>query len=228
VIDTVGIKTVPHGRLHGTPHSDALDVVERYRLIGLRTVMPAARERNERENIRFRTENAALEVDPNYRGKHLQLEYTVEDETVFTVPVCDDHLWTPVRCTGRIRRAENRFWLYATRKEANCEQAAFLSGNRRTRRVKTNWSLVQAARVPTAGKYRKNSPNKNSPNMNHVRRGRATGESNAPHQYVVDFQPAFVGNRIHAVNDSGGATQVARSGDRPVRCRPARLFLCGG
>ena len=95
----------------GTPHSDALHVVERYRLIDYGDANPAM-ERNEKENIRFRTENAALEVDPNYRRKHLQLEFTVEDETVFTVP------WSATITYGRPLGAreehvcaENRFGL---------------------------------------------------------------------------------------------------------------------
>ena len=27
-----------------------------------------------------------MSIDPNYRGKHLQLQFTVEDEGVFTMP----------------------------------------------------------------------------------------------------------------------------------------------
>jgi hypothetical protein len=87
VIDTVGIKTGPHAMvdMYGTPHSSALHVVERYRPIDYAEAR-AAIERNEKENFRFRTVNAALEVDPNYRGKHLQLEFEVEDPNVFTTP----------------------------------------------------------------------------------------------------------------------------------------------
>jgi hypothetical protein len=119
----------------GTPHSD---VVERYRLIDYGDANPAM-ERNEKENIRFRTENAALEVDPNYRRKHLQLEFTVEDETVFTVPWSATITYRrPLGAREEHVCAENRFGLYTTGREANCEQAGFLSGNRRTRRVKTN------------------------------------------------------------------------------------------
>src|SRR5262249_31280601 len=36
--------------------------------------------------IRFGPGIQSLEFDPNYRGKHLQLHFTVEDEGVFTTP----------------------------------------------------------------------------------------------------------------------------------------------
>ena len=125
VIDTVGIKT---GRqtmvdMYGTPHSEALHVVERYRLIDYTEAKPAI-ERNEKENIRFRTENAALEVDPNYRGKHLQLEFAVEDPGVFTTP------WSATITYGRPLGfweehvcAQNRFGLYTTGREAQVPTA---------------------------------------------------------------------------------------------------------
>jgi hypothetical protein len=38
------------------------------------------------ENFRLPTNNIALDVDRNYKGKALQLEFTVEDQGVFTTP----------------------------------------------------------------------------------------------------------------------------------------------
>jgi hypothetical protein len=70
--------------MFGTPHSPALHVVERYRLIDYDVARDAI-ERNEKENFRPGTGNGG-EFDPDYRGKVLQLHFTVEDETVFTMP----------------------------------------------------------------------------------------------------------------------------------------------
>jgi len=83
VIDTVGIKIGPFAMvdMYGTPHSPALHVVERYRLIDAEEAKGAL-ERNEKENSR----GVYSEVDPDYRGKLLQLHFTVEDEGVFTTP----------------------------------------------------------------------------------------------------------------------------------------------
>ena len=83
VIDTVGIKIGPFAMvdMYGTPHSPALHVVERYRLIDYADA-EGALERNEKENSR----GVYSEFDPNYRGKVLQLHFTVEDANVFTMP----------------------------------------------------------------------------------------------------------------------------------------------
>jgi hypothetical protein len=83
VIDTVGIKIGPFAMLDmfGTPHTEALHVVERYRLIDYATAKEAW-DRNEN----FRIPDAPLEVDPAYTGKGLQLQFTVEDKGVFTMP----------------------------------------------------------------------------------------------------------------------------------------------
>jgi hypothetical protein len=88
VIDTVGVKTDrPFAMLdmYGTPYSQALHVVERYRLIDFETAKEAL-TRNAKENILLPPGIIALDFDPDYRGKHLQLQFTVEDEGVFTTP----------------------------------------------------------------------------------------------------------------------------------------------
>jgi hypothetical protein len=92
VIDTVGIKTDrPFAMVDwfGTPYTGALHVVERYRLLNYEAAKEAL-ERNAKENFDFGRANTAgdtpLRIDPNYRGKHLQLAFTVEDEGVFTSP----------------------------------------------------------------------------------------------------------------------------------------------
>ena len=85
VIDTVGVKMGPFAMLdmYGTPYSKALHVVERYRVLDFEAAKPAI-EREAKVNARYPIGLNAIEFDSNYRGKHLQLEVTVEDEGVFT------------------------------------------------------------------------------------------------------------------------------------------------
>jgi hypothetical protein len=87
VIDTVGVKAGPFPMLdmYGTPFSPALHVVERYKLIDYVEAKEAL-DRSSRENIRFPVGVQSLDYDPNYRGKHLQLTFTVDDKAVFTMP----------------------------------------------------------------------------------------------------------------------------------------------
>jgi hypothetical protein len=87
VIDTVGIKVGPFAMvdMYGTPHSPALHVVERYRLLD-HEAAKEEEERGERGNARFRGSDPGFAPDPAYKGKGLQLQFTVEDEGVFTTP----------------------------------------------------------------------------------------------------------------------------------------------
>ncbi|MSP93848.1 MAG: hypothetical protein EXR00_01145 [Alphaproteobacteria bacterium] len=93
VIDTVGIKT---GRpyemvdVYGTPYSEKLHVVERYRLLDY-TEAKEGLDRDAKENQRI----GQGDIDRSYRGKHLQLQFTVEDEGTFTTP------WTATITYGR-------------------------------------------------------------------------------------------------------------------------------
>jgi hypothetical protein len=85
VIDTVGVKIGPFAMvdMFGTPHTEALHVVERYRLIDC----AAAKEAWERnEGFRIPSNDGGAEVDPTYMGKGLQLQFMVEDDGVFTTP----------------------------------------------------------------------------------------------------------------------------------------------
>jgi len=89
VIDTVGIKVGPFAMvdMYGTPHSPALHVVERYRLVDYDDAKDAlARNAKENSYIPATGATGVVEIDPNYRGKVLQLHFTVEDNAVFTVP----------------------------------------------------------------------------------------------------------------------------------------------
>jgi hypothetical protein len=89
VIDTVGIKVGPFAAVdwYGTPHTEALHVVERYRLIDYEAAKDGW-ERDAKENWR-------AQPQPSYRGKYLQLQFTVEDTGAFTTP------WTATMTYGR-------------------------------------------------------------------------------------------------------------------------------
>jgi hypothetical protein len=87
VIDTVGIKIGPFAMvdMYGTPFTEALHVVERYRLLDYEAAK-AAEERGEKENIGLPQVDQGFARDLNYRGKGLQLHFTVQDDNVFTTP----------------------------------------------------------------------------------------------------------------------------------------------
>jgi hypothetical protein len=83
VVDTVGVKTDrPYAMqdLFGTPYTDKLHIVERYRLRDYEDVKDAI-ERNKKENWMF-----IGDVWSQHRGKFLQVQVTVEDKGVFTAP----------------------------------------------------------------------------------------------------------------------------------------------
>jgi hypothetical protein len=105
VIDTVGINVGPFAMvdMYGTPHTEALHVVERYRLLDYEATREAA-ERDAKENFQVQPMFVynGLAVDPDYKGKGLQLQFTVEDEGVFTTP------WS---ATITYRRALDKEWV---------------------------------------------------------------------------------------------------------------------
>jgi hypothetical protein len=91
IIDTVGVKIGPFAMIdwYGTPHTEALHVIERYRLLDYEAAKEGF-ERDAKENL------VALGIrDPSYPGKYLQLQFTVEDKGVFTTP------WTATMTYGR-------------------------------------------------------------------------------------------------------------------------------
>jgi hypothetical protein len=118
VIDTVGIKvgSFPTPGLYsmvdlfGTPHTSALHVVEHYRLLDHETAK-AIEERNEIDNVAFAMVDNGIARDPSYNGKGLELELTVEDEGVFTMPWSASMIyWPPLVPMGQwpeITCAEN-------------------------------------------------------------------------------------------------------------------------
>jgi hypothetical protein len=113
VIDTVGIKVGPFAMvdMYGTPHSAALHVIERYRLVDYAAAKDAM-ERNAKENSHVPATGATgiVDFDPDYRGKVLQLRFTVEDVGVFTTPwtatityMPNLGSWSEVICTENIQ-----------------------------------------------------------------------------------------------------------------------------
>jgi hypothetical protein len=90
VIDTVGIKAGPFSMIdwYGTPYTEVLHVIERYRLIEYEAAKEAE-ERGIKENLHMplRMSGATgLAAAANYKGKALQLQFIVEDDGVFTMP----------------------------------------------------------------------------------------------------------------------------------------------
>jgi hypothetical protein len=107
VIDTVGIKADrPFAMidLFGTPFTEKLHVVERYRLVDHEAAKDAM-QRGTKENRR-----AGGPYNPDYADKYLRVDFTIEDQDAFTTP------WTAVMIYLRDRGefpeavcAENRF-----------------------------------------------------------------------------------------------------------------------
>jgi hypothetical protein len=90
VVDTIGIKVGPYSMIdsYGTPQSESLHLIERYRLID-HDAAQAAAQNSERENRRLLADNVlgnGVGIDPDDKGKALQVQFTVEDENIFTVP----------------------------------------------------------------------------------------------------------------------------------------------
>ena len=120
VIDTVGFKIGPFSAVdqYGTPFTQALHVVERYRLIDYEAAR-AAWERGGKENSRGgQGIGEGWAPDPTNKGKGLQLQFTVEDKEVFTTP------WSATKTYRRVFRdwpeqvcAENPH-KYSTEKDA--------------------------------------------------------------------------------------------------------------
>jgi hypothetical protein len=112
VVDTVGIKATPISTLdwYGTPHSDALHVVERYRLIDGEAAKQASQRHDRQYRVGYRPNPNGVLLEPNYKGKGLQVELTVEDSGMFTMP------WTAL---VTYQRAEGMLW------EMSCAENPF-------------------------------------------------------------------------------------------------------
>jgi hypothetical protein len=96
VIDTIGVKV---GRfamvdLFGTPRSEALHLVERYRLISDEDAQQTLL-RNAKQNFLLPPGAFPADLDTNCHGRHLQLEFAVGDNGVFTTK------WSALLTYGR-------------------------------------------------------------------------------------------------------------------------------
>jgi hypothetical protein len=88
VVDTVGIKVgaMSMADQYGSPQSEAMHVVERYRMVDFETAKKAF-DQNEKDFGRTDGPNGnGVFIDFEDRGRSLQLQYTVEDPNVFTAP----------------------------------------------------------------------------------------------------------------------------------------------
>jgi hypothetical protein len=90
VVDTVAMKVGKYSMVdwYGTPHTEALHVVERYRLLDPQAAKDGFERDAKQHNVADGMRNA------NSRGKYLQLQFTVEDKGVFTAP------WTATMTYG--------------------------------------------------------------------------------------------------------------------------------
>ena len=82
VVDTVGIKVGKYSMVdwYGTPHTEAMHVVERYRMLDSDAAKDGFARDAKQHNV---VPGAPV---PNDNGKFLQLQFTVEDPGVFTMP----------------------------------------------------------------------------------------------------------------------------------------------
>ena len=113
VIDTVGVKTDRKYAmidLFGTPYTDKLHIVERYRLRDYADVKDAI-ERNNKENWLFQGDVWTRNRD----GKFLQLHVTIEDEGVFTTPWTATLTYAPTNEIAQGVCAENLMEYYNNR-----------------------------------------------------------------------------------------------------------------
>ncbi|HEX5280026.1 MAG TPA: hypothetical protein VFW28_08095 [Micropepsaceae bacterium] len=123
VIDTVGMKAdrpMAMVDMYGTPFSSALHIVERYRMVD-HDAAQAALARNLKINPRVPDTRADL----TYKGKQLQLVFTVDDQRFFTMP------WSGVITYEKPGMqweenvcAENPFEFYAVKNDAVIPTAA--------------------------------------------------------------------------------------------------------
>ena len=87
VVDTVGIKVGRYSMIDwfGTPFTDALHLVERYRLIDYEATMEAI-ARDAKEHQQFPNPDNGPPAVPNHKGRGLEIHVTVEDKGAFTMP----------------------------------------------------------------------------------------------------------------------------------------------
>jgi hypothetical protein len=125
VVDTVGVKIGPYAMVdwYGTPHSPALHVVERYRLLDYAAAKDGL-ARNAKENF-----IGDFRRNPNDTGKHLQLYFTVDDPNVFTTP------WSATVTYGRVNPLPGRVSRISEWEENVCAENPLKYGTERDAQV---------------------------------------------------------------------------------------------
>jgi hypothetical protein len=87
IVDTIGVRVGPYSMIdwYGTPFTEALHLVERYRPLDYdatkEAVKRAAREHRQADNP-----SNGPAVDLSYKGNGLQIELTIADDGAFTTP----------------------------------------------------------------------------------------------------------------------------------------------
>jgi hypothetical protein len=121
VVDTIGQKVGPFAMLdwYGTPHSPELHVIERYRLVDYAEAVGGLK-RDRRENFAVQPET----IDRGYRGKFLQLTFTVEDPEVFTMPWTATMTYQPRAIEWLERTCAEARYKYGTEKDPAIPTAA--------------------------------------------------------------------------------------------------------
>ena len=112
VVDTIGVKvrnTTVADR-YGTPQTEAIHIVERYRLISVEEAK-AAQARHEKIAGRVGGPPGAMPIDPSF-DKGLQLRFTVEDPNVFTTPWSGQATYTHTRVPWQEQVCAENFFEY--------------------------------------------------------------------------------------------------------------------
>jgi hypothetical protein len=88
VIDTVGFKTGPLSMadVFGTPQSEVAHVVERYHLIAYEAALSEFKRAGLVHVPATLAAGTGIAIDPNYRGKGLRIDFTVDDPKVTNAP----------------------------------------------------------------------------------------------------------------------------------------------
>jgi len=126
VIDTVGVKIGRYSMLDsfGTPYTERLHLVERYRLLEYEATKEAV-ERAAKQLVPVAVPDNGPRADPNCKGKGLQIELTVEDKGAFAMPwsatvtfrhALDSDEWLELVCP------ENRQWHPGTYSDVPTEE----------------------------------------------------------------------------------------------------------
>ena len=137
VIDTVGIKADrPFAMIdmYGTPYTQALHVVERYRLLDYEAAKEAE-ERGEKENFRLAASDAGFARNPDYKGKGVAAPiHRRGRRRLHDALVRNRNLSAPLEHVGRlagIRLRRKLVWILPRKesRDPDCGQTGFLSGN---------------------------------------------------------------------------------------------------